>query len=67
MKKITAIILAALMLLSFAACGGNKKEPTPAPATEVPATPTAEPTAEPTPSPTPAPTTEPGKTSNNNT
>lgn len=66
MKKITAIILAALMLLSFAACGGNKKEPTPAPATEVPATPTAEPTAEPTAGPTEEPTAEPADSYNYN-
>lgn len=54
MKKIIAIILSALMLFSFAACGGEKNESTPAP-TQAPATPTAEPTAEPTTEPTAEP------------
>lgn len=58
MKKLMSLLLAAVMLLSFAACSGNggktaekTQEPTEAP--------TAEPTEEPTEAPTPEPTEEP--------
>lgn len=50
MKKIMSLLLAAVLVLSLAACGGD-----PAPATD----PTTEPTAAPTTEPTTAPTTEP--------
>ncbi len=46
MKKIFAILLAAVMLLSIASCGDKEKEPSPTP--EAPST-------IPTPSPTPEP------------
>lgn len=58
MKKLMSLLLAAVMLLSFAACSGNggkTAEVTPEP-TEAP---TAEPTEEPTEAPTPEPTEEP--------
>ena len=47
MKRIVALTLALLMILSLAACGQTAPEPTP------------EPTAAPTPAPTPSPTPEP--------
>ena len=37
MKKILAMLLALVMVLSLAACGGNEAKPTEAPATEAPA------------------------------
>ena len=60
MKRVFAMILAAVMVLSLAACGGEAPKPTDAPAaapTNAPtAAPTNAPTAEPTEEPTDAPT-----------
>lgn len=55
MKKILSLLLAMVLVLSLAACGGDKPEPT----TEPTAAPTTEPTTAPTTEPTEAPTTEP--------
>lgn len=60
MKRVFAMILAAVMVLSLAACGGEAPKPTDAPTaapTNAPtAAPTNAPTAEPTEEPTDAPT-----------
>lgn len=48
MKKLIAFMLAALMVLSLAACGGDKPAPTTVPATDSPGTPTTAPTTAPT-------------------
>jgi len=58
MKRILALTLALLMLLTLGACG--KKEVTPEPTAEPTPAPTAEPTPEPTPTATPEPAWEPG-------
>ena len=60
-KKTTALLLAALLVLTVCGCGGSREAPAPAAApTAVPAAePTAEPTAAPTPEPTEEPTPEP--------
>ena len=55
MKRLFALSLALCMIFSFAACGKQAAEPTPAP-TPIP---TAAPPPTPTPEPTPAPTPEP--------
>ncbi len=62
MKKILALLLAALMLLSFAACGAPTEapaepeaEPPAEAAVEAPVEPAPEATPEPTPAPTPVP------------
>ena len=55
MKRVFAMILAAVMVLSLAACGGEAPKPTDAPT----ATPTNAPTAAPTNAPTAEPTEEP--------
>ena len=48
MKKILALMLAAIMLLSMAACGGKEAEKEPdVPATEAPEKPTEPPVTEP--------------------
>lgn len=51
MKRLTAFVLALVMLLSLAACGASAPAATEAPAAAVPET-TAEPTTEPTTEPT---------------
>ena len=59
MKKLIAFVLAAMMVLSLAACGGDKTAPTTAATTDPTTNPTTEPTTAPTTEPTTAPTTEP--------
>lgn len=62
MKKLIAFMLAALMVLSLAACGGDEPAPTTVPLTESPGIPTTAPATEPTTVPTTAPTTVPETT-----
>ena len=52
MKKLLALLLAAVMVLSLAACGGTNTDPT-----EAPTDGATEPTEAPTETPTDAPTT----------
>lgn len=65
MKRFLAMLMAALMLLSLAACGGDTAapaptaEPTLAPATEAPTEPATEPATEPVTQPATEPITEP--------
>ena len=59
MKKVFAMILAVVMVLSLAACGGEASKPTDAPTAAPTAKPTDAPTAAPTDAPTAAPTEEP--------
>ena len=59
MKKIMSLLLAVVLVLSLAACGGEKPEPTTEPTTAPTTAPTTEPTTAPTTEPTEAPTTEP--------
>lgn len=58
MKKFLSLLLALMMVLSLAACGGNT-EPTEEPTDAPTAAPTTEPTEAPTTEPTDAPTEEP--------
>jgi len=64
MKKILSLLLALVLVLSLAACGGEKPEPTTEPTEAPTSAPTTEPTQAPTTEPTEAPTTEPVVTDN---
>lgn len=59
MKKLIATIAALALLLSFAACGAGKTDPTAEPTVEPTVEPTAEPTVKPTEEPAVEPTEEP--------
>lgn len=59
MKKLTALLLSLVLVMSLSACNQDVPDPTTQPTTEPTAAPTTEPTTEPTEAPTTEPTTAP--------